>query len=85
MINISQFLDVSKAFETIIYEILLSKQGKCGIIKNEHSWFTSYLNDRIATSGEITQRNRRSYAAYGKGHVWGLFYSFCRRMILERP
>ena len=46
MINISLFLDLSKAVDTINNEILLSKLGKYGIIQNELAWFTSYLIGR---------------------------------------
>ena len=45
-INISLFLDISKAFDTINHEMLLSKLGKYGIIQNELTWFTSYLTGR---------------------------------------
>ena len=46
-INIRLFLDLITAFDTINYEILLSKLGKYGIIQNELTWFTSYLTGRI--------------------------------------
>ena len=86
-INISLFLDLGKAFDTINPEILLTKLGKYGINQNELSWFTLYLTGRkqYCYLGGKTQRNKKSLAAYHKGHVWGLFFSFCIRMILKSP
>ena len=43
---ISIFLDRSKAFETVIHSILLSKLDVCGIRDIENQWFRSYLNKR---------------------------------------
>ena len=47
-INVSLFLDLRKAFDSIDHNILLSKLGKYGITQNELAWFrpTSYLRDR---------------------------------------
>ena len=90
-INISLFLDLSKAVDTINNEILLSKLGEYGIIQNELTWFTSYLIGHKqycyfgGGGGGGTQRNKRSQAAFHKGHVWGLFYSFFVRKILKHP
>ena len=57
-INISLFLDFSKACDTIHHEILLGKLGKYGIIQNKFTWFTSNLT------------GRKQYCYYGGGGDW---------------
>ena len=44
-INVSLFLDLRKAFDSINHIILLSKIGTYVITQNELAWFTSYLTD----------------------------------------
>ena len=36
-----------KAFDTVNHEILLSKLSNYGICDNVHSWFESYLDNRM--------------------------------------
>jgi hypothetical protein len=43
---IGVFLDLKKAFDVCLHEILLAKLQKMGIIRNAHNWFKSYLQGR---------------------------------------
>ena len=45
-INISVFLDLKKAFDTVDHRILISKLSKYGIMGTPLRWFTSYVTDR---------------------------------------
>ena len=41
------FLDLSKAFDTLNHEILLSKLKVCGITGTAHQWITNFFRNRI--------------------------------------
>ena len=45
-VNISVFLDLKKAFETVDHDLLMSKLAACGITGGPHQWFSSYLKRR---------------------------------------
>ena len=47
-IPIAIFMDLSKAFDTIDHEILITKMERYGITNLESQWFKSYLSDRKA-------------------------------------
>jgi hypothetical protein len=46
-INISIFIDLKKAFETVNFDILLSKMHHYGVRNTEQKWFKNYLYNRF--------------------------------------
>ena len=61
------FLELSKAFDTIWHEILLSKLPSYGIRK---TWFTDYLFSRKQL---VNFDRSQCYAGYLKGQYYGLY------------
>ena len=45
-VNLTLFLDVKKAFDTVDHKILLDKLGAYGVKGTEFKWFKSYLSKR---------------------------------------
>ena len=44
--TIGVFLDLSKAFDTVDHDILISKMSLCGVSEKGVKWFASYLTGR---------------------------------------
>ena len=49
--NLSIFIDLKKAFDTVDFNILFNKLDIYGIKNIENNWFNNYLNNRVVTCG----------------------------------
>ena len=45
-VNMSVFLDLKNAFDTVDHDLLLAKLAVYGIVGSPHQWFSSYLTRR---------------------------------------
>ena len=67
------FIDLQKAFDTVDYNILLSKLYHYGVKGTPHQWFKSYLTDRQQYTTINHQNSSLSNIKYGvpQGSVLG--------------
>ena len=56
------FIDLSRAFDTISYSVLLSKLSSYGVKSNEHEWFVDYLFNRMQLA-EINNIQSETFSA----------------------
>ena len=71
------FLDLSKAFDTLNHEILLSKLKACGITGTAHQWITNYFRNRIqfVQTGNTKSNALRQICGAPQGSILGpLFF-----------
>ena len=78
-LNISIFLDLKKAFDTVDHGILLSKLSKYGAVGTPLRWFASYLTDRKQYYQINGHKSclKNVLCAFHRARAWGLFYSSC--------
>ena len=60
-LNVSIFLDLKKAYDTVDHDILLSKLSAFGICGKTHCWFKTYLKNRkqfCYVEGQESSTNR---------------------------
>ena len=83
LINAVVFLDLKKAFDTVDYEILLSKLRSYGIRGQALRLFRSYLVDQHKSVKSIVLNRRQSslIAVCLKARFWARFYSYSTLMI----
>ena len=64
-LNLTIFLDLRKAFDTVDHEIMVKKLWKYGMRGNTGSWFQSYLDQRKQYCSENGQRSMASEVTCG--------------------
>ena len=64
-VNMSVFLDLKKAFDTVHHDLLLAKLAVYGIFGGPHQWFSSYLMGREQYCQIGGQRSSRKVVKHG--------------------
>ena len=57
--NLSVFIDLKKAFDTVNYDILLEKLNMYGVRNVENNWFRSYLTNRVNLFNSHVEPSRK--------------------------
>ena len=72
--NLSIFIDLKKAFDTVNFDILLNKLSNYGVKNVENTWFKNYLTDRVQfvqLPGGTLSNERVSTCGVPQGSVAG--------------